>query len=127
MDNHYHLVVETPEANISAGMQQLNGAYAQRFNQRHERSGHLFRRRRGPPPRGMPLCRGQSPPRRNLYPPAAWPWSSYRATAGFSRRPAFLTLATVLSLFARETANAVAAYRAFVDDVPPARSGGGAR
>ena len=59
--------------------------------------------------------------------PAAWPWSSYRATAGFSSRPAFLTLTTILSSFARDTANAVAAYRAFVDDVPPAQAGGGAR
>jgi hypothetical protein len=38
----YTVIVETPRANISAGMQWLNGVYAQGFNRRHGRSGHLF-------------------------------------------------------------------------------------
>ena len=42
MDNHYHLVVETPEANLSRGMRQLNGVYTQRFNRAHGRTGHVF-------------------------------------------------------------------------------------
>ena len=42
MDNHYHLLVETPAANLSRGMRQLNGVYAQRFNRRHSRVGPLF-------------------------------------------------------------------------------------
>ena len=42
MSNHYHLVFETPRANLSAFMQQLNGAYTMYFNYRHQRSGHLF-------------------------------------------------------------------------------------
>jgi REP element-mobilizing transposase RayT len=37
MDNHYHLLIETPDANLSAGMRQLNGVYTQRFNIRHYR------------------------------------------------------------------------------------------
>ena len=45
MTNHYHLVVETPEANLSKGMRQLNGVYAQRFNRRHNRVGHVFQGR----------------------------------------------------------------------------------
>lgn len=45
MDNHYHLVVETPRANLPAGMRQLNGLYAQRFNRRHDRCGHVFQAR----------------------------------------------------------------------------------
>ncbi|MCJ7806840.1 MAG: transposase, partial [Clostridia bacterium] len=32
MDNHYHLLVETPDANLSSGMRQLNGIYTQRYN-----------------------------------------------------------------------------------------------
>jgi len=40
MTNHYHLVVETPEANLSKGMRQLNGMYTQATNRRHQRSGH---------------------------------------------------------------------------------------
>jgi putative transposase len=42
MGTHYHLVVETTRAQLSAGLQRLNGTYAQRFNRRHGRSGHLF-------------------------------------------------------------------------------------
>jgi putative transposase len=42
MTNHYHAVVESTVAELSAGMQQLNGDYAQGFNGKHERTGHLF-------------------------------------------------------------------------------------
>ena len=42
MPNHYHLVVETELCRLSAGEQRLNGVYAQAFNRRHRRWGHLF-------------------------------------------------------------------------------------
>ena len=42
MTNHYHLVVEATVAQLSAGFQNLNGRYAQGFNGRHGRWGHLF-------------------------------------------------------------------------------------
>ena len=45
MRNHDHLFVETPEGNLSAGMQYLNGSYTSYFNRRHRRSGHLFQGR----------------------------------------------------------------------------------
>jgi REP element-mobilizing transposase RayT len=45
MDHHYHLLIGTPEADLSAGMQQRNGTYTQQFNQRHVRVGHLFQGR----------------------------------------------------------------------------------
>jgi len=45
MDNHYHLGVETPEANLSRAMQWLNGSYSIWFNRRYRRSGHLFQGR----------------------------------------------------------------------------------
>jgi REP element-mobilizing transposase RayT len=45
MGNHYHLLVETPNANLARGMRQLNGIYAQSFNRRHGRDGHLFQGR----------------------------------------------------------------------------------
>ena len=44
MRNHFHLVVQTPEANFSAGMQRLLGTYAQYFNWRYGLPGHLFKR-----------------------------------------------------------------------------------
>jgi putative transposase len=45
MAKHYHLLIETPNANLSIGMRQLNGIYTQSFNRRHKRVGHLFQGR----------------------------------------------------------------------------------
>ncbi len=45
MSNHYHLLVETPDANLSQGMRQLNGVYTQSRNRKHHRVGHLFQGR----------------------------------------------------------------------------------
>lgn len=45
MDNHYHLLVETADANLSKGMHYLNGVYTQRFNRKHGRVGHVFQGR----------------------------------------------------------------------------------
>ncbi|MFZ6768241.1 transposase [Undibacterium sp. Di26W] len=45
MSNHYHLLVETLDGNLSRGMRQLNGLYTQRFNRRHKQVGHLFQGR----------------------------------------------------------------------------------
>jgi REP element-mobilizing transposase RayT len=45
MDNHYHVVIETPEGNLSKGMRQLNGVYTQYYNRQHNRAGHVFQGR----------------------------------------------------------------------------------
>ena len=45
MDNHYHLVVEVPDANLSKGMRQLNGVYTQHVNRRHDQEGPIFQGR----------------------------------------------------------------------------------
>ncbi len=50
MDNHYHLLLITPEPNLPVGMQWLNGTYARRFNTAHERDGHLWQGRYGAKP-----------------------------------------------------------------------------
>jgi REP-associated tyrosine transposase len=47
MDNHVHLLLETPEPNLGAGMGRLQGMYAQTFNRRHGHSGHVFQGRFG--------------------------------------------------------------------------------
>ena len=44
MTNHYHLLVETPDANLSKGMRELNGVYIQHVNRKHGRVGHLLTR-----------------------------------------------------------------------------------
>ena len=45
MSNHYHLLVETPQPNLSKGMKYVNGRYAQYFNRRYKRVGHVFQGR----------------------------------------------------------------------------------
>ena len=45
MSNHYHVLIETPDANLSRGMRDLNGKYTQMFNRAHYRVGHVFQGR----------------------------------------------------------------------------------
>jgi REP element-mobilizing transposase RayT len=45
MSNHYHLLLEIPEANLVAGMKWFQGAYTQRFNAMHQRRWHLYQGR----------------------------------------------------------------------------------
>ena len=45
MSNHYHLIVETLDGNLSKGMRQLNGVYTQQINKKHTKTGHLFQGR----------------------------------------------------------------------------------
>jgi putative transposase len=47
MDNHVHLLVETPEPNLGVGMQRLHSVYAQTLNERHGWTGHVFQGRYG--------------------------------------------------------------------------------
>jgi putative transposase len=47
MDNHVHLLIETPRPNLGTGMQALHGKYGRRFNDRHDRGGHVFQGRYG--------------------------------------------------------------------------------
>jgi REP element-mobilizing transposase RayT len=108
MTNHYHLAVTTTEANLSRAMQHLNGGYAQWWNWRHERVGHVFQARFGAQivQDGVYLanvCRYivLNPVRAGVSrSPARWPWSSYRATAGLIRRPSFLDCDRLLEIVA---------------------------
>ena len=122
MTNHYHLLVETPEANLSRGMQLLNGIYTQWFNRRHGRVGHLLQGRFK-----AILVEKESyllelvryvvlnPVRAKMVRSVRdWPWSSYRATAGQMRVPKFLTVGWILSQFGSNQERAVRAYRQFV-------------
>jgi REP-associated tyrosine transposase len=99
MTNHYHALLETSEANLSAGMEWLNGGYARVFNRRHGRLGHLFERRFH-----SVLIEDESqlfavhryvalnPVRaKQVVQAEAWRWSSYAAVMGTAPKPAFLT------------------------------------
>jgi len=124
MGNHYHLLVETPEPNLSRGMRQLNGVYTQRHNARHARVGHVFQGRYKAivvekESHLLEVCRYVvlNPVRAGMVERAeAWPWSSYRATAGLRGRPEFLTTDWVLQQFGRERLEAQKEYRRFVGE-----------
>ena len=124
MGNHFHLVLMTPEPTLAAGMQFLNGTYAQYVNEFRDRNGHLFGGRYWStlietdehlletsryvvlnPLRGGLCAR-----------PEDWRWSSFAATAGFVRAPSFLAVQTQLALFSTRRDAAQLAYRLFVAD-----------
>ena len=123
MGNHYHLLVETPDANLGRGMQWLNGVYTQRFNRRHRRVGHVLQGRY----KAILVERESyllelaryivlNPVRAHLIDdPADWEWSSYRATAGFSDAASWLSTDRVLDEFG-PAASRRQAYRRFVHE-----------
>ncbi len=90
MDNHYHLLLETPEGNVSHGMRQVNGLSTQYDNRRHGRVGHVFQGRYKAivverDSYLFVLCRYivLNPIRAGMVQTAQeYGWSSYRATAG---------------------------------------------
>lgn len=124
MTNHYHLLMETPDANLSKGMRQLNGVYTQRFNTRHGRCGHVFQGRfkaiivekegyLAELARYVVL----NPVRARMVDrPQDWPWSSYRATMGEVRCPGWLDRDWLLSTFGATEQAAVEGYRQWVAD-----------
>ena len=99
MDNHYHLMIETPDGNLVAGMRQLNGVYTQRFNRRHKRVGHVLQGRFKAilvdrDSYLLELCRYVvlNPARAKMVPRVGdYRWSSYRATVGMIEAPSYLT------------------------------------
>jgi REP-associated tyrosine transposase len=127
MPNHYHLVVETPKPDLSAGMHALNLGYARCFNLRHTFTGHLFERRFyavlvQSDWHALELSRYVvlNPVRAGLAEAAdTWPWSSYRSAVGETACPAFLTLSWLLGFFGRDVERARAGYRSFVQDAAP--------
>jgi putative transposase len=122
MGNHYHLLAETPDANLAKGMRQLNGVYTQRFNQAHSRVGHVFQGRYKAilvqkETYLLELSRYVvlNPVRARMVGEASdWPWSNYRATVGTRSAPDWLETDWTLSAFAERLAEAQSAYRRFV-------------
>ncbi len=122
MTNHYHLLIETPEGNLSLGMRQLNGVYTQLFNKYHGRSGHLFQGRYKAiliqkDSHLLEVCRYVvlNPVRaRIVEAPEDWKWSSYLATAGKAEPHPCLTKDWVLGQFSRKRDKAEKEYRQFV-------------
>ena len=123
MSNHYHLYLRTPQANLSLGMKDLDGFYAESFNKRHRRVGHLFQGRFksklvDSETYLLSLARYivLNPVRAGLVAtPDEWRWSSYRATAGLAAVPPWLDHGPILDAFnADDWTKAMHGYREFV-------------
>ncbi len=122
MDNHYHLLIDTPDGNLSPGMRQLNGVYTQLFNKRHNKTGHIFQGRYK-----AILIQKEShllevsryivlnPVRaKALKSPVEWEWSSYRGTSGKGKPHVCLTTDWILGQFATKRRQAEKRYSEFV-------------
>lgn len=118
MPNHLHLLVQTPDANLSLGMRRLTGSYARQFNAAHDRSGHVFQGRFG-----SRLIEDEehlhaalayialNPVQAGLAAtPQDWIWSSHAELAGVRRPSGRIAQAEVLDRFAARPATARARY-----------------
>jgi putative transposase len=119
MKNHLHLLIETKTANLSSGMQRLQGGYAQSFNTRYERTGHVFQGRYGAVRMQSDgqVCTAAAYIARNPVAaglcdrPDEWSWSSYRSVA--AGRPAeWLDANRLLQFFSENPGPALSAYAA---------------
>ena len=122
MDDHYHVAVETPEANLSKGMRQLNGVYTQYFNRTYQMIGPLFHGRF----KGILLekdtyllevCRYivLNPVGSGKVKSAdKYRWSSFRSTVGQVKTPDWLFTEWILSSFGKSTAASQKKYSQYV-------------
>jgi hypothetical protein len=119
MSNHYHLLLETPDGNLSQIMRHLNGAYTTYFNVKRKRAGHLFQGRYKAilieaDAYGAELSRyiHMNPVKVGLVTtPEECEWSSYRYYIGLAQGPAWLKTNFVLGWFRSKDA-----YRQFVEE-----------
>lgn len=123
MNNHYHLLLETPRGNLSQILHHINGAYTIYFNIKRRRSGHLFQGRY----KAILLekdayCQELSryihlnPARAGLLNTlSAYPWSSYPSYIGSRKGPEWLTSDFILRYFGRDEPSARENYRQFVE------------
>ncbi|MFQ5470279.1 MAG: transposase [Gammaproteobacteria bacterium] len=122
MTNHYHLIIETVEGNLSKGMRQLNGVYTQYHNRRHDRVGHVYHGRYKAilvekDSYLLELSRYVvlNPVRAGMVKHAgAWSWSSYRAMIDKAPAPAWLQVDWLLSQFSKQRKRAIDKYKDFV-------------
>ena len=124
MPNHIHLLLRTPEPNLGAGMRLIHGPYAQDFNTRYERVGHLFQGRYGAVPvtddvqlwttvgyiAANPVTAGFA------RHPSGWSWSSHRALAGIDHAPSWLAVGQLMQLLAAQGGDGAGRYRELVAD-----------
>ena len=127
MPNHYHATLQPTLPNLSEAVRRLNSAYAQWWNKRHDRVGHVFQGRfkdqivdREEYLLTLTRYVVMNPVRARLVQtPDAWRWSSYRATIGMCHPPPFLATTRTLSLFGNAEASVLQSrFGVFVGATP---------
>jgi REP element-mobilizing transposase RayT len=125
MPNHIHLLLQTPLRNLGRGMQRLQGRYAQTFNRRHHRVGHLFQGRYGAvaitDDEQLATAVGYiavNPVVAGLVErPEGWRWASHRAMTGEEAVPAWLATRRLHDMLAGVFGgDGAARYRELVED-----------
>jgi len=126
MNNHYHLVLKTPEPDLSLGMRDVNGIYARRFNERYRRVGHLFQDRY----RARLITRERhlfatvryialNPVRAGICSaPDQWEWSSHRAIIG-AVAPGCVAVSELLSQFTGAFGGTPGSNKPYIELVSP--------
>jgi len=122
MDNHYHILIETAEGNLSQGMRQLNGVYTQKSNRRHDRVGHVFQGRY----KAIVVQKDSyllelsryivlNPIRAGMVKELLdWKWSSYSAMINHKTTPEWLETDWILACFSKQRKRAIRKYIDFV-------------
>ena len=129
MTNHYHLLVETPEANLSQAIKWVNVSYAGYFNRKRQRHGHLFQGRykailvdADEYLKQLSRYIHLNPIRANMVTElCSYPFSSYPAFIDQVKAPKWLELNWLLSLFGQSRRSAAKNYREFVEKVDIAK------
>ncbi|MCJ7778062.1 MAG: transposase [Sedimentisphaerales bacterium] len=128
MTNHYHLILETPEGNLSRALQWLNVSYATYYNRRHHYVGHLFQGRfkavlvdAGEYLEALSRYIHLNPVRAGIE-SYAWDytWSSCRYFVGSQNVPGWLEVNRILAGFSRSRREAKQLYAAYLSEADPA-------
>lgn len=127
MTNHFHLLVETPEGNLSKAIQWLNVSYATYFNRKRNRQGHLFQGRfksilvdADEYLKELSRYIHLNPVRAGMVKDISeYTWSSYPAFIGKMKEPEWLEVGWLLSQFSKKPKTARKNYRRFVEDIDP--------
>lgn len=126
LSNHIHLLLETPQGNLSKLMQPFQTSYTLYFNRRHHRSGHVFEQRYKAllVDRDNYLLQVSRYIHRNaveaklVQRPQDYQWSSYSAYVN-GRRPSGLATSTVLEQLGGNQRDQIRNYRKYVENTPP--------
>lgn len=123
MDNHYHILLETPSGNLSKIMAHINGAYTNYFNAKRERSGHLFQGRykailveADEYAKELSRYIHLNPVRANIVEhPEEYEWSSYGYFTGKKKAPEWLKMDFILGYFGKKLSDSQKNYRDYVN------------